>query len=77
MALQDEVAAVVGGTLGVTVDPSASMENTPEWTSLSYVNVVCALEERYKLIFTNDELQELNSVENICKTLQAREKAHA
>jgi len=73
MGLKEEVMEVATATLRVPVGCDACMDNTPQWDSLNYIQVVGALEERFGVTFSNDELGRLHSIESICAALSARQ----
>lgn len=72
MNIQKEVMEIISRTLGVPIQPDSAPNTTPQWDSLNYVNVVVAIEKRFKVSFSNAELEHLNSVPNIVARLSEK-----
>ena len=50
----------------------SSAENVPDWDSLTHVNLVTAIERRYKVKFALGELQELKEVGDLLELLSKK-----
>jgi acyl carrier protein len=61
-----------GEKLRGKITPQASMDTIAEWNSLSFVDVVVALEEEYGVEFTMDEMAQMNQVSNIIDILRKK-----
>jgi acyl carrier protein len=48
------------------------MDTIAEWNSLSFVDVVVALEEEYRVEFSMDEMAQMNQVSNIIDILRKK-----
>ncbi len=54
------------------ITQQTKQDDIQDWDSLSQISLVCALEEDFGVKFSLEELQQLNSVENIIKILQSK-----
>jgi acyl carrier protein len=61
-----------GEELRDKITPQASMDTIAEWNSLSFVDVVVALEEEYRVEFSMDEMAQMNQVSNIIDILRKK-----
>jgi acyl carrier protein len=57
-------------TLVITRDSNAS--TVPDWDSLAHVNLVTAIEKKYKIRFALGELQELKNVGDMIDLIEAK-----
>ena len=57
-------------TLVITRDSNAS--TVPDWDSLAHVNLVTAIEKKYKIKFALGELQELKNVGDMIDLIEAK-----
>jgi acyl carrier protein len=74
-AVEVEIAKVLSEVLKLPVEKigsDASIKTLDGWDSLSHVNVIVALEERFGREFRPDEYAELNSIEAIARSLRRR-----
>lgn len=51
---------------------NSNAENVPDWDSMTHVNLVTAIEKRYKVRFALGELQELKDVGDLLDLLGAK-----
>jgi len=58
------------GDLVLTLHSNA--ENVPDWDSLAHVNLITAIEKRYKVKFALGELQDLKNVGDMIELLQSK-----
>lgn len=52
-----------------SIQLSSGIEDTPEWDSITHMSLVLALESRFSVEFTGDEIGELTSISKIYKIL--------
>jgi acyl carrier protein len=52
-----------------TVDAATSQDNTPNWDSMSQINLVIALEQEFGVSFTPGEMERLVSFPDILRIL--------
>jgi acyl carrier protein len=57
-------------TLVITRDSNAS--TVPDWDSLAHVNLVTAIEKKYKIRFALGELEELKNVGDMIDLIEAK-----
>jgi acyl carrier protein len=57
-------------SLVITRDSNAS--TVPDWDSLAHVNLVTAIEKKYKIRFALGELQELTNVADMIDLIEAK-----
>lgn len=75
MDIRRSVHQTVAESLGVAVDrldPHAERRNVPGWDSLAMVKIVLALEERFAIELTGDEVTRMTSVTRIADIMSAR-----
>lgn len=78
MSAYEEVKSVVTGILGIDdgeLGPETDLFKDLGADSLAIVEIVGILEEKYNLEITDDELEELNSLEKIVEYIDSRVKA--
>lgn len=71
----NEIKQVIADTLRVpveTVTDQSSPATLPQWDSLAHLNLVLALEERFGVKFTLEEIIELQDVPAIHRILAAK-----
>ena len=56
----------------LVITPHSSAETVPDWDSLTHVNLVTAIERRYKVKFALGELQELKDVGDLLELLSKK-----
>jgi acyl carrier protein len=54
------------------VTRESSAANVEDWDSLSHINLVMAIQERYKIKFALGELQELKNVGDMVDLIEAK-----
>jgi acyl carrier protein len=67
--IQEAVCEVLGVAFeqAKPVDPSLCREGHAAWDSLKHVEVIFALEDRFNVRFSEDEMQQLDSVGKITR----------
>jgi len=56
----------------LVLTPQSNAENVPDWDSLAHVNLVTAIEKKYKVKFALGELQDLKNVGDMIELLQSK-----
>lgn len=51
------------------ISDNANPDNTENWDSINHLNIITALEEEFDVFFTEEEMIELMSLENIIAAL--------
>lgn len=51
------------------IDDGTSQETLPEWDSLGHLGLIAALEEKFKIRFTTDQIVDMRSFEQVCNAL--------
>jgi acyl carrier protein len=72
--LDQEIKAVMSAVFGVPVDhihEDTSPETLAEWTSLTHMSLVMALEEVFSVQFTDEQIVDLLSIAQIRQVLKA------
>jgi len=75
MNLKDRVLRIVSQVMGVpmeTLDLNSSPDTVEEWDSLKHMNLVLALEEEFEVLFGDEEIVTLLSVEIILEILREK-----
>jgi acyl carrier protein len=73
----DEVLAWVADifeTPGEKIRPDTKREEIEAWDSLGVLNLMARLDEEYSILLTEEEIQQLKSVQDILDLLRKREK---
>lgn len=71
LSLEKEVLAVLAVVVKRKFDIGAnvSRKNTPEWDSLKHIELMFALEDRFDIQFSEEELARLDSVATIVEAV--------
>jgi acyl carrier protein len=56
----------------LNLKPESNASNVEDWDSLSHVNLVVAIEKRYRIKFALGELQELKNVGDMAQLIQKK-----
>ena len=70
--MEDEIKLIVVNILGVDANifnVNMSIENTQAWDSLKQVNLIIALEEEFKISFSESEMLSMTNYKTILKTV--------
>ena len=57
---------------GLELTPESNGTNVEGWDSLAHINLVIAIEKRYKIRFALGELQELKNVGEMAEVIQRK-----
>lgn len=63
--MDNELRSMIAEVLGVpveTIDANTSTQTQPRWDSLRHMNLVFALEDHYRVRFSDEEIPALTSV---------------
>jgi acyl carrier protein len=73
--LLDRVRRIISQVMKVPIkqiNTHSSPDNIENWDSISHMNLVLALEEEFKVSFSDEEIVELLNVEIILETLRGK-----
>lgn len=73
--MEQRIRQTLSDVLGLDVgdiQPSTSRANTAAWDSLKHIEVVMALEAEFDISLSVEEIEGLNSVADITRTVQAK-----
>jgi acyl carrier protein len=56
----------------LVITPSSNASNTPNWDSLSHINLVMSVQSEFKLKFALGELQDLKNVGDLVALIQKK-----
>lgn len=71
MDLTGDVRKVLAEELNLeAIEAGARQEDYPEWDSLTYLRIVAALEDTFKIQITSENINKLNSVESIVNEIK-------
>ncbi|MEE9213018.1 MAG: acyl carrier protein [Phycisphaeraceae bacterium] len=71
----DRVQQTLADVFGVdvtTITDESSPDTLEQWDSMGHMNLVLALEQRFRVSFTPEEFAELNSVKTITQWVEAK-----
>ena len=69
---REVLALVLGVELNELENREVSRSTLAAWDSLKHIDVVFSLEERFGVMFAEEEMPELNSLDNICSIVESR-----
>jgi len=71
IALVDQVKEILMEELNAeSIDDNAKQEDYSEWDSLTYLRIVTAIESKFDIEITPDNINRFNSVANIIKEIE-------
>ncbi len=78
----DGIRGVMADVFDIDVDESVVTEGTTaddidEWDSLSHIRLIVAVERKFKVKFTNQEIESLKRVGDLVGLVEAKTKAKA
>jgi acyl carrier protein len=56
----------------LVITPASNATNTPNWDSLSHVNLIVAVQQEFKVKFALGELQDLKNVGDLIALIQKK-----
>jgi acyl carrier protein len=75
--MKDEIIQIIAATFSVQekeINNDVSANDLEHWNSLNHFNLVVALEEKYKITFSLDDVVSLVNVQNIIDTVEKKTK---
>ena len=75
--MKDEIIQIIAATFSVHErenNNDVSANDLEHWNSLNHFNLVVALEEKYKITFSLDDVVSLVNVQNIIDTVEKKTK---
>lgn len=54
------------------IKDNTGVVNTPNWDSINQIEIIVALEKKYKIKFSQSEISKLNNYSNILKILKKK-----
>lgn len=74
MELQQEIIDLISGILNKPVEASTEMGKIQEWDSIRNVMILSALEEHFDVLFPEDDIFDLTSVQAITEEIAKLKK---
>jgi acyl carrier protein len=74
----DQVRSVAADVLGVTsagITPESSPQTLESWDSVHHLNLVLALEEKFSIQFSPEEIDAMHNIGDIVAVIQAKGSA--
>jgi acyl carrier protein len=56
----------------IVLTPELTAADVPEWDSFNHINLIVAIEQRFKLKFQTAELEQLNTVGHLAELIQQK-----
>ena len=75
MSIEQEVINLISDILNKPVDASTEMGKIQEWDSIRNVMILSALEEHFDILFPEDDIFDLTSVQAITEEIAKLKKA--
>ncbi len=60
----------------LVLTPAMTAANVPEWDSFNHINLIVAVESRFKIKFQTAELESMNSVGHLVDLIEKKMAAH-
>ena len=72
--LENEIIEVIASCIGesVTLNMHSNIKNTENWDSLAQMRIILTLEQKYAIIFTDEEAGDFTSVESFISAVENR-----
>ncbi len=79
-AILDEIRGVMVDVFDIDVDdavvtPDTTANDIEEWDSLSHIRLIVAVERKFKVKFTNSEIEQLKRVGDLVALVEAKQAA--
>ena len=76
----DEIRQIMADVFDIDVDdvgvgPDTTAADIEEWDSLSHIRLIVAVERRFKVKFTNSEIEQLTRVGDLAALVEAKQPA--
>lgn len=72
---ESEICEVVSAVLGKTVDLTASRANEPLWDSLKHMEIIFAVESKWGVVFSEEEMGGIQSLVQLLQMLKNKNAA--
>ena len=59
-------------TEGLVLTPETTANDVESWDSISFVQLIVAIEKKYKIFFTSREIQDFKNVGELCECIIKR-----
>ena len=56
----------------IVLTPELTAADVPEWDSFNHINLIVAIEQRFKIKFQTAELEQLNTVGHLAELIQSK-----
>ena len=73
--IYDQLTAILRDTFDddtLVVTPTLAAADVPEWDSFNHINLIVAIESRFKIKFQTAELEELHTVGHLADLIAAK-----
>ena len=77
--MTEDISEVIAAVLGVersSIAIETAREDVNNWDSLNHLRIISALEEKFQIRFTMDEIQSIASVGDVVRFLNAHRDDH-
>ena len=74
-SIQGDLCELVSAILGRPVTRETSRANEPTWDSLKHMEIIFAVEGKWSVTFTEDEMASVSSIVDLEKKLESRNAA--
>jgi acyl carrier protein len=68
--IQSELCALVSSILGKPVTHETSRSNEPAWDSLKHMEIIFAVEGKWSVVFSEDEMAEVSSLADLQRKVE-------
>jgi acyl carrier protein len=75
LSMQEELCALVSSVLGRTVTRETSRANEPAWDSLKHMEIIFAVEGKWSVTFSEEEMTAVGSVADLEKKVESQNAA--
>ena len=78
MNVSDQIRTMASDIFGVTADkitPTSTPETIETWDSIQHLNLVLALEEKFELQLSPEEIEQMKSIGDVIKLVEGKLQA--
>ncbi len=69
----EEIVGAVVGVDAAQLNDSSGRDNMMEWDSLAHINLIAAVEETYRVTFTIEEIQHIQTIGDLKAVLKHKD----
>lgn len=69
----EEIVGAVVGVDAALLNDSSGRDNMMEWDSLAHINLIAAVEETYRVTFTIEEIQHIQTIGDLKAVLKQKD----